>query len=319
MENETVPQRIHSQSGELKPLRTYERDVEEVLHGQNVSLSKIALAESVKRRAPPAPAPILAPMRIKMPQVAGAAAGSGARLRPLFLFAIPLALFAGAVGLAWYFWGDAGSKDASAPFEPPVTQTEDAGIVLSGERRTAFIKRVRDEIAKAQVPLGEFRILPLKKKTGGQTEPLPFAELLGALEAGAPPSLVRALEEKPLFGIHGIRGNQPFFLFTVVSYGHAFDGMLAWEKEMLQDIGPLFGVNPSTLSNAPATTTADALARRLVFRDVVVKNKDLRAIFDGAGKIIFLYSFLDKQSLLITTNDETLKAVLPKVSRGRMR
>ncbi len=318
MENEPTPRTSGSQNGELKPLRTYERDVEEVLHGQNVSLSKIALAESVKRRAPPLPSILASPTRIQMPQAAGAA-GDGRKIRSLLLFGIPIALAAGAIGLAWHLWGNAGSGDGAAPFEPKITEAENAGVVLSGERRGAFIKRVRDEIAKTQVPLGEFRIVPLKKRTGEQTEPLSFAELLGVLEASAPPALARALEPVPLWGIHGIRGNQPFLLFSVTSYDHAFDGMLLWEKEMLEDIGPLFGVDARALLNAPATTTADALAHRLTFRDVVVRNKDLRALFDSGGRIIFLYSFLDKQSLLIATNDETLRALLPKVSKGRLR
>ena len=185
--------------------------------------------------------------------------------------------------------------------------------------RVVLIKCVRDESAKTQVPLGEFRIIPLKKKTGEETEPLAFTELLGALEASAPPALVRALEPVPLFGIHGIRGNQPFLLFSVTSYDHAFDGMLLWEKEILQDIGLVFGVDSRALLNAPASTTAETLARRLSFRDVVVRNKDIRAVFDAAGRIIFLYSFLDKQSLLITTNEDTFRALLLKVSKGRIR
>ena len=347
MENEQAPRtgglpvrgraQTGAQSGELAPLRTYERDVEEILHGENISLSKIALAESVKRRAAPlslrgqgSPSLLASPTRIPMPQAAARGAGSplwsaqqgagdGRGFRSLLLFGIPIGLALGAIGLAWYLWGDAGSGETTVPFEPKITEAENAGVILSGERRAAFIKRVRDESAKTQVPLGEFRIIPLKKKTGEETEPLAFTELLGAVEAGAPPALVRALEPVPLFGIHGIRGNQPFLLFSVTSYDHAFDGMLLWEKEILQDIGLVFGVDSRALLNAPASTTAETLARRLSFRDVVVRNKDIRAVFDAAGRIIFLYSFLDKQSLLITTNEDTFRALLLKVSKGRIR
>ena len=88
---------------------------------------------------------------------------------------------------------------------------------------------------------------------------------------------------------------------------------------MLKEVGFVFDVASRAIQSAPATTTVDALARRLSFRDVVSKNKDIRAVFDGTGRIIFLYSFLEKQSLLITTNEETLRALLPKVSRGRLR
>src|SRR3989338_7540900 len=125
MENEQAPRtgglpvrgraQTGAQSGELAPLRTYERDVEEILHGENISLSKIALAESVKRRAAPlplreqgSPSPLAAPTRIQMPREAarGAStslwnaprrAGDGRRIRSLLIFGIPIVLTLGAI------------------------------------------------------------------------------------------------------------------------------------------------------------------------------------------------------------------------------
>lgn len=307
------------QSGELKPIRTYERDVEEVLHGQNVSLSKIALAESVKRRRPSAPSPLAQPLRIVLPQGARTGIGQHRWFSSSFaLFGIIAALAAGALSIAWLFFG-AGGETAPAPFEPRVREEKGAPLVFTEEQRTAFIARVRGAVAQMQVPLSELSLLPLRKKDGGDAVALSFEELSAALEAGTPPALARALLPPLTAGIHGIRGNQLFFLFPVTSFDNAFESMLLWERTMIRDIGPLFGINERSVADAAATTTKEALANRLTFRDVVVKNKDLRAVFDKAGKIIFLYSFPDKQSLIITTNEETFRALLPRVSRGALR
>lgn len=306
--------------GELRPIRTYERDVEEVLHGQNVSLSKIALAESVKRRA----APVLSePMRIRIASVPKARIDFAGRLfgnrRFLFLISVLAAAAITLIAFAWYLGENESGTSASKSIKPSLTKIDGANITFTGELRTALIKRIRDETLKVQIPLGEFRTLVIQRREGKNTINLSLAELLDSLEASAPTALIRALESLPTIGVHGIRGNQLFLLSTVTSYDHAFEGMLSWEKQMIEDIGPLFGVNTRAASETHATTTKEVLSQRLVFRDVVVKNKDLRAVFDQTGKIIFLYSFPDKKSLIITTNDETFRALLPKIDAGRLR
>ena len=89
---------------------------------------------------------------------------------------------------------------------------------------------------------------------------------------------------------------------------HAFD-----------DIGPLFGVNTRELLINVGSTTADALQNRIVFKDVVIRNKDARAAFGPQGTIVFLYSFIDKQTLVFTTHEETLKTLVGKAGGGKLR
>jgi hypothetical protein len=76
--------------------------------------------------------------------------------------------------------------------------------------------------------------------------------------------------------------------------------MLKWEKTMAQDLGGLFEIPADT-----GTSTE-------IFLDEALRNKDLRILQDNGGKTILLYSFIDKQTLLITKNENVFNAILAK-------
>ena len=76
--------------------------------------------------------------------------------------------------------------------------------------------------------------------------------------------------------------------------------MLKWEKDMVSDVGKLFGISVNA-SSTPQT-----------FVDQERRNKDLRVLKDENGKVILLYSFIDNNTLLITKNENVFGAVLSK-------
>jgi hypothetical protein len=54
------------------------------------------------------------------------------------------------------------------------------------------------------------------------------------------------------------------------------------------------------------------------FEDVILSNKDTRAIKNSAGEIIFFYSLIDDENLLMTTNRETLDIILDKINIAKL-
>ena len=71
--------------------------------------------------------------------------------------------------------------------------------------------------------------------------------------------------------------------------------MLKWETKMTTDLAPIFNLN---LSSTTAT-----------FTDQVIINKDVRAITAPDGTIVFLYGFLDNNTLVITTDPQTFQDI----------
>jgi hypothetical protein len=91
-----------------------------------------------------------------------------------------------------------------------------------------------------------------------------------------------------------------FILISVKDYAESYAGMLIWEKDMPKDLGEIFKVSSSLSS-----TTS-------LFTDEAIKNKDLRVLKDQNKNTVLLYSFVDKNTLLITTNEDVFSALLGK-------
>jgi hypothetical protein len=106
----------------------------------------------------------------------------------------------------------------------------------------------------------------------------------------------------------------------VDSYQQAYSGLLAWEPSMQQDLLPLFSRHPSphlppadtqassTAATSTPTTTPEFLQTGFV--DQVVENHDARVILNSTGDILLLWTFLDRNTVVITTNDATLREII---------
>ena len=69
---------------------------------------------------------------------------------------------------------------------------------------------------------------------------------------------------------------------------------------MVSDVGTLFAV-PQSVSSGEK-----------IFEDEALKNKDLRVVKDSNRKTVLLYTFLDKNTILITSNESIFSAILGK-------
>jgi len=59
------------------------------------------------------------------------------------------------------------------------------------------------------------------------------------------------------------------------------------------------------------------LRRSKPFVDVVIKNKDVRMLTDEYEHPILLYTFADKDTIILTTNEFTLKEILDRMTNRR--
>ncbi|MFM2384038.1 MAG: hypothetical protein RIQ72_610, partial [Candidatus Parcubacteria bacterium] len=77
----------------------------------------------------------------------------------------------------------------------------------------------------------------------------------------------------------------------------------------------------TTTDESPASstikTTADSSGN--IFKDRIVQNKDVRALVNPEGKILFMYTFLDRKTLVIISSEKGLKEVLTRMTTGRIR
>ena len=67
---------------------------------------------------------------------------------------------------------------------------------------------------------------------------------------------------------------------------------------MTSDLNLLFGL--------------DKLSGEEKFTDEALKNRDLRILKNQDGEAVLLYSFIDKDTILVTSNEKIFNAVLGK-------
>jgi hypothetical protein len=124
-------------------------------------------------------------------------------------------------------------------------------------------------------------------------------DFLNFLEIEAPPALVRNLEPNYFVGVANFSNvYSPFLIFKVNDFGLAFSSMLEWEESMSRDLAFLYGADANTY-----------LKEGFYWQDLIVKNKDTRAFINEDKSIIIAYTFLDKNTILITIEKNTISDI----------
>lgn len=275
----------------LKQIRTFQGDVAEALAKQQESLVSIQRAEKLKTES-----------------VAHVETSEESKKRKQFLYLLLGSLILIAMGAF-------GARFAYVEFirktsPPTIALPENRFITANTEASISFTSPTRDSLingitsATLNTPRGELKHVIIKKSSEGKEEILSTKEFLSAMESRAPGNLVRALE--PLFML-GALGDSTFAIFKLSSFENTFAGMLTWEKNLAEDIGPIFNTAELLRSLPPEST----------FSDVTDRNKDIRALMFGDQSIL-LYSFLDSNTLIITDNLDTLRTLIDRLTQEKL-
>lgn len=276
---------------DLKQIRTYQGDVAEALGRQNESLISIQQAEALKRREAGESLP---------------SQNESRRKDFLYLF-IGSAFFiiVGAIG-AWYGYKEVVRRSAPPLITKPETElvTPNSEVILdiTGKNREAFASSMNTLTAD----LGEAELKHVDVRNGASSlaSSTPTAQFLNILEVRAPGSLVRAFS--PIFMLGGL-GEEQFIIIRLSSFENAFAGMLSWEGDMAEDLIPIFANANSLQANGEGN----------VFKDVIVKNKDVR-VLEAAGEPVLLYTFFDNNMLIIGESYKTLEILMERLTREKL-
>src|SRR3989344_739978 len=285
---------------EVHPLQTYQSDIEKVVTDRGVSVVSIAAAEAERSGKEHKNAPV--------PQ---------ASLTTLSYAAGGLLLLAAAGGLPVYALTRPTSLPAPQEFRAPFISVDGTALVLvaADESRATLMQKLEAARKSTDLAVGLVERLYLSTDKEG-TAPLSTQDFFATLLPNAPEELVRTLSGPYLLGVHSFDENQSFLLLQVDAYATAYAGMLKWERTIYGDLSPLFVRVPSPrIQKTPdtASSTAPQAEEKFLptdFTDKVVENRDTRALVTPEGDILMLWTFLGRATLLITTNEYTLRQVI---------
>lgn len=290
----------------VRPLQTYKGDLESVVTEKGVSVVSIAAAEAARRGKEP--------LKTETPEEKEARQRSWA----MVIGGASLLLLALGV-LAVVFLRPTSVTSPQLPKSPFITTDETAKVLVPAGHgnRDEVMTNLLAARQQAKLSLGLIewlRIVEPSSEKDGIPRTLSFQEFLGIIAPQAPAELTRTLGNGYTLGLHSFDENQPFLLFQVDAYEPAYAGMLIWERTMRDDLSPFFSRTPSPRQNGQPLATSTPQFLQTGFLDKVVENRDTRAIVNDSGDILLLWTFLGRDTILITTNEYTLREVLSRMT-----
>ncbi|MDO8510075.1 MAG: hypothetical protein Q7S15_00430 [bacterium] len=294
----------------LKPLRTYKSDVAEAVKNKNASVVKIAMAEQERREKRGLIVAPLIPGEVSFWE----------RHRYQIFVTLSILLIVSSVATSIFLF-IANRFEKTEPARPINTGTPGAIMHFESERfvdttdMTELTLRNHLESEKRRpLTLNTVANVALLTRDASLTpprRPITSAEVLTLIKARASGAFSRSLEPNFMYGIHNWNRNTPFLVFKIASFDAAFSGMLGWEEFLYDDISEYLVDNPTLDTEA-------ILESKKPYEDIVIKNKDVRALRLPSGEIALMYTFVDRETLVITTDESTLREVVDRVQSAKL-
>lgn len=192
--------------------------------------------------------------------------------------------------------------------ETPISYDNASTIDMTGASNKSDVSNLIDPEMKVRGNSGSIKTIFLNKNNNGILETFSLKDLLFALKVTAPGSLIRSFSNKYMLGTYTPASayDTPhlFLIINVNDYNMAYAGMLQWEKTMLDDFFTLFHVDVSGKNS-------ELFGKP--FKDIIIKNKDARILYTKDGVDALFYLFTDKNTLVITDNQEGLKEIITRL------
>lgn len=199
---------------------------------------------------------------------------------------IVVAVVLGVATSVWWFTRDTAQNTTDTTETTPERIQADTTetVELTGDRVSFFTA------IGAAVESQQTGVMSIHATIGGT--PANATTLLDVLRLGMPGSMSRSITDMSFGGHNG----SPFIVLRFTSFETVFAGALVWEERMLPDLVPLFGES--------------AVTRAI---DSRVNNRDIRVLADDEREDRVVYGFVNKNTLLITTNRSSFSTIAPLI------
>ncbi|MFH0845965.1 MAG: hypothetical protein V1851_01020 [Patescibacteria group bacterium] len=286
-----------------KNIRTYKDDLAGILKNNKTSMVGAILAEEKKKGSFFSSLP-------NMPKIE-----ERTKKNTLLLIASLILVVAGITSavLLYFFRPEPIIKIENVEITPLIYSEYSREIYLDKATKLKLNKLVSTENENTDLPLGTLIHFYITERgyIGEDAKSLiDFPRLNSLLDAHNTQEFLRFIDPNFMFGFYSSFGNQPFLILKTRSFENSFTEMLAWEKDMIEDLRNIFVNDNPLFSNENLRNTSFS------FKDVIINNKDTRSVLDGGGKIIFTYAFADKNTIVITTSKEALQEIFNRLATG---
>lgn len=286
VESKNIIEELKQERGsKIHPLRTLQTDLAGAVKTEQLSATKIAITEQEKKQL--------------VPEKATPANGVG---RKIIAFLILLIIFFALGGAG--FWYAKNKNETVA--NPKITvqsfiYAENSTEINTTVKKTDELKTIMANLLATQGSTGEtinnIYFTEEKIDTDGKTtikNLIGFEKFLIYSQSAIPTDFARFVTAYMLGIYKGTENSSLFIALKIDLYENVFQELLDNEKGYFRQIF-------QSLDNKSLESVAGQN-----FSDYLYKNLKTRALKDETGKIVLIYSFLDRQTLVIAQNEDAL-------------
>jgi hypothetical protein len=299
-----------------KPIRTYESDIAEALANQKTSVVTMAIAESKARDQGDS-------IGNKPPSQVG---------KKIFIFLLSLIfIIAGLMGGYYLYLMSplAVEPVAQLPAKVPSLIAPDIQRIVSIQamQTSQFRSLLSENFSKINNSPNELVEFVLAQSAGSTTNKITSAQFIQLANFSMLDTLKRALTDRMMTGVISNEvESYPFIILTTDFFQNAYSGMLRWESAMPEELSEIFNyreiaevssdvTSSEASTTVPVTNTRSFFNYRGAFKDKIVLNRDVREFTTSEGRILVLYTFINKNTIAITTSESALKAIIERIEK----
>ncbi|MDB9944381.1 hypothetical protein OAD26_00070 [bacterium] len=177
--------------------------------------------------------------------------------------------------------------------------------------RDVLLENIKMETTNAASGVTQIYPTVTKTSVGGSTTktvPATTPEIFTVLSPRTLAPFIRSIDRPLMFGAITVSQNEPFIVMKTDNFDVAFAGMLDWEPFISSDLAPIFGEPVSRTYDINARTVDQTFDAHFI--DTFVNNRGVRVLRDETGTDRIIYTFVDKHTILITSNTEALTKII---------
>jgi hypothetical protein len=286
-------------------VRTYKGDLETAIQANHLSSINIAIAENEKMHS-----------QIKEQATEPAPAGEYSKNK-IIIFVSAILIIIGIVALTFIIIKSSNQSPVIKVQELPSLITTESKDELNSSTvaKNAFVGTLSNKINTSNIPANNFYNVYITTGTSTGRRLVTASEFISLLGFSMPDIIKRTLLPDFMIGTYSFNQNLPFLILKTSYFENAYAGMLQWELNLEKDFRLLFKLNG--YENALGILADLTPTSQKKFEDGVIVNKDVRLLRGDDGKIFFLYSIIDKETIIITVNDVAFKEIRDRLNKEK--
>lgn len=253
---------------EIRPLRTYESDVADVMSHKMPSVASMAMAEQKRATGKDGLRNNSAPTPSPAPVAPGTQVASGPvthTIRNLIFSILSLILIGGGGYAAYYFYmaspisqKQPTQQTTPKPYVGLMNADARTFIAIDNNAPATVIAKVRAESGK-QLPVGTIKELVFTEKdSSGSPTYVSGPKMLETMNLQPPDILKRSISALWMYGIYaeGDGSKSAFVIASEDFFQNSFAGMLQWEPVMADDLKMFLAIQAQPISTVPTIVSS---------------------------------------------------------------